>query len=239
MTQLFGEVLSLPLSPPTQRVHEIGLRVALPESFDRWFARCVHRDPAERFQSISEAMRALVDTGVGAEREPAPPSLVPSVAAVPARVDEAAATMASTLHQALTPAAMQRTLPASELGPPSASPSEVATPRRSIGFVVAGGAVAIAAVAVTLWLGSTPTAEHATSIAPTADQAKPVTLDAHSKDETAAVASSLGVATPSAAIPSASAEKPVPSLRVPTPAAKPVLHKPGPAKSHDDVYGDR
>jgi len=259
MTQLFGEVLSLPLSPPTQRVHEIGLRLALPESFDRWFARCVHRDPAERFQSISEAMRALVDTGVGAERAPAPASLVPSLAGAPPRVDEAAATMASTLHQALTPAALQRTLPASELGPPSAAPSEVTTPRRSIGFVIAGGAVAIAAVAVTLWLGSTPTTEHATSIVPTADQAKPATSDAASKstassdsaskhtgssdtasgNETGAEAPSRANVTPSAARPSASAEKAAPPPRAVAPTAKPVAPKPSPAKSHDDVYGDR
>ncbi len=60
ITQLFGEVLNLPLSPPSERARELGLPLAFSASFDGWFARCVNRDSAERFQSVADAISELM-----------------------------------------------------------------------------------------------------------------------------------------------------------------------------------
>ncbi len=54
---LFAEILSLPMSPASKRAAELG--VHLPERFDGWFARCVNRDPRQRFASAGEAIDAL------------------------------------------------------------------------------------------------------------------------------------------------------------------------------------
>jgi eukaryotic-like serine/threonine-protein kinase len=57
--QIFGEVLSLPLVPPSQRVRELGVAVALDAGFDAWFLRCVNRDPAQRYTTAGDAAREL------------------------------------------------------------------------------------------------------------------------------------------------------------------------------------
>jgi serine/threonine-protein kinase len=59
LTQLFGEVLSLPIDPPSQRAAEIGAPFVPPVAFDAWFARAVNRDPAARFATAGECARAL------------------------------------------------------------------------------------------------------------------------------------------------------------------------------------
>jgi serine/threonine-protein kinase len=59
ITQLFGEVLMLPLDPASQRAREIGAPVIPGAEFDAWFARCVDRDPAQRFATAGDAARAL------------------------------------------------------------------------------------------------------------------------------------------------------------------------------------
>jgi serine/threonine protein kinase len=57
--QLFAELLTLPLAPPTERVQQLGLRVQLPPAFDAWFERTVVRDPQARFPSAGVAAREL------------------------------------------------------------------------------------------------------------------------------------------------------------------------------------
>ncbi len=59
LTQLFGEVLSLPLDPPSQRATEIAAPVVPSMGFDAWFARCVNRDQAARFATAGECVAAL------------------------------------------------------------------------------------------------------------------------------------------------------------------------------------
>ncbi len=61
LTQLFGEVLSLPIVPPSQRLTELGRPPSLPAGFDSWFVGCVNRDPNQRFASAGEAIAALAD----------------------------------------------------------------------------------------------------------------------------------------------------------------------------------
>lgn len=59
LTQLFGEVLGLPILPASERCRELGIDHHLPAAFDDWFARCVNRDPAQRFESAGNAVTAL------------------------------------------------------------------------------------------------------------------------------------------------------------------------------------
>ena len=57
--QVFGEVLTLPLVPASERAREVGAAVALGVAFDAWFFRCVNRDATERYASAGEAAREL------------------------------------------------------------------------------------------------------------------------------------------------------------------------------------
>jgi serine/threonine-protein kinase len=66
LTQLFGEVLSLPIDPPSQRAREIGAPIIPTAPFDSWFACCVDRDPAQRFATAGECAVALQTALFGA-----------------------------------------------------------------------------------------------------------------------------------------------------------------------------
>jgi serine/threonine-protein kinase len=59
ITQLYGEILSLPLDPPSSRAPALGAVYAPTPEFDAWFARCVERDAARRFRTAGEAAAAL------------------------------------------------------------------------------------------------------------------------------------------------------------------------------------
>ena len=59
LMQLFGEVLSLPLDPPSHRLAQLGLPQNLPPEFDAWFFGCVNRDVNQRFASAGAAIAAL------------------------------------------------------------------------------------------------------------------------------------------------------------------------------------
>jgi eukaryotic-like serine/threonine-protein kinase len=69
LTQLYGEVLSLPLVPPSQRLVEHGSSLSLPAGFDAWFLQCVDRDASRRFASAGGASAALAAI-VGLEPSP-------------------------------------------------------------------------------------------------------------------------------------------------------------------------
>jgi tRNA A-37 threonylcarbamoyl transferase component Bud32 len=47
------------LRSPSARAAELGVEGLLPDGFDRWFDRCVNREPEGRFASASEAFDAL------------------------------------------------------------------------------------------------------------------------------------------------------------------------------------
>ncbi len=59
LTQLFGEVLSLPIVSPAERARELGFVPTWPAGFEAWFLRCVNRDAHKRFSSAGEASAAL------------------------------------------------------------------------------------------------------------------------------------------------------------------------------------
>lgn len=60
MASLFGEILTLPLVSPSERVRELGGEPAWPSAFDAWFLRCLDRDPKMRFQGAGTAAAELV-----------------------------------------------------------------------------------------------------------------------------------------------------------------------------------
>ncbi|NUP09547.1 MAG: thioredoxin domain-containing protein [Polyangiaceae bacterium] len=59
MVTLMREVLFDPIVPASKRAAELGVERLLPPGFDAWFAQCVSRDPARRFQNAWDAVRAL------------------------------------------------------------------------------------------------------------------------------------------------------------------------------------
>ncbi|HTA89831.1 MAG TPA: serine/threonine-protein kinase [Polyangiaceae bacterium] len=65
LTQLFGEVLSLPIEPPTRRAAELGANGAIPPAFDAWFDRCVNRDATRRFSTAGECAATLANVLLG------------------------------------------------------------------------------------------------------------------------------------------------------------------------------
>jgi serine/threonine-protein kinase len=78
LPRLFAEIMMDELSPPTRRVQELGLAVALPPAFDEWFLHCVQRDGTARFPTIADATRAL-ERALGAPTRTTPIESVPVV----------------------------------------------------------------------------------------------------------------------------------------------------------------
>ncbi len=91
LSALLGEILAGPMSGASQRLQEIGAPVVLPAAFDGWFARCLQRDPRQRFQNASEAWEAFarlavdpaweLETGevIGEAQPPMAQHLIPTV----------------------------------------------------------------------------------------------------------------------------------------------------------------
>ena len=59
MPQLWRELLIDPIPTASERAAEFGCEQLLPPGFDEWFAACVERDPALRFQHARAAALAL------------------------------------------------------------------------------------------------------------------------------------------------------------------------------------
>ncbi len=246
MTQLFAEVLSLPLTPPSLRGVELQSPLTLTPAFDAWFARCVHREPARRFQSIAETMRVLLETGVGdlAVVSVASSAFAPAVTALDAAtVGRHTALEAVTLHDARTPAALQLTLPAGQAEQERVR--KAAGGQRRAPLVLALlGLVAVAGVGV--WFGSdrgapetalvgvrevarfAPALSHAAQAAP----AQRVPATAAAPSASASTIASTAATAGAGSLPPAVA-------RLPLPPGKPTSPTRRPAKKDEDVYGDR
>jgi hypothetical protein len=69
-TQLFGEVLTMNVDPPSRRAAELGASVVPSPAFDAWFSRCVNRDVSQRFSSAGECAAALNAALLGSSVEP-------------------------------------------------------------------------------------------------------------------------------------------------------------------------
>lgn len=242
MTQLFGEVLSLPLAPPSARAEELGTTPAFNDAFDAWFARCVHRDPTQRYQSAADAMRALYQADVAGARSGAssmalPPS--PSIALGHSPKNHTASAEAVTLQDARTPPALHRTLPAAQSTPVSGAPKNRRLALLGLGVGGVGGLAA-------LWLTShgheaetdpnIPSKDVASLAAPPAVRPQPPSV----APTTSASASQIPTA--SAAGPEVLPAPSAPSVNVNrphTPRPLPATPKRRPAGAEDDIYGDR
>jgi len=65
---LFGEILSLPMDPPSVRIRQQGSDLQLPAAFDAWLLRCLDREPQRRYASAGEAIQELARAFEGAPR---------------------------------------------------------------------------------------------------------------------------------------------------------------------------
>ncbi|HUJ25891.1 MAG TPA: serine/threonine-protein kinase [Myxococcales bacterium] len=164
VTALLRELVVEPMPPASVRAAELGATSALPRGFDEWFARCVARDAARRFQDANAALDALAPVlekapawkpaGAGAasaDDEMTTPQ--PAGAATPAPVDadvatakwgeptqKAGAPVAS--HQGSTkPSAQPATAPTQPMPQPSRAPLFA-------GIFVGVAALAVAALAL-------------------------------------------------------------------------------------------
>ena len=118
----------------------------VPTGFDQWFAKIVHRDPAQRFASAREAadaLRKLCMSESGAERLAAP--LKDSTSAV-----QATATTGAPLSRS------------------ASEPSQAASPKRKSVVPWLLGAALLVAVAAALWFRSVRKQEIAEETAPAA-----------------------------------------------------------------------
>jgi serine/threonine protein kinase len=155
MTALMREILFDPIQPPSARAAELGRSGLLPGGFDAWFARCMRREPTERFATAAEAFGALPAGLSGPPIEAPGPLTTPAVSGLADLPTDAylASMQGSTTGVPVThtPAAgtnpsgdpgnkiaMDRTMPAPSAAPP-------ARPRRAA--ALAGIAVALLSIA--------------------------------------------------------------------------------------------
>jgi len=66
LAMLLKEIFVDPLDAPSQRAAELGRGAMVPPNFDAWFARCVQRDPTQRFVDAAEALAHLLPVLGGA-----------------------------------------------------------------------------------------------------------------------------------------------------------------------------
>lgn len=77
LPNLVGEVAGGSQVPATVRAGELGVPGVLPPAFDPWFARCLDREPSQRWRDVNELLSALIPVLQQA------PSAMPSTVSVP------------------------------------------------------------------------------------------------------------------------------------------------------------
>ncbi|MFN7702175.1 MAG: protein kinase domain-containing protein [Deltaproteobacteria bacterium] len=115
ITALLVEILMEPLDPASVRARELAPHTELPPGFDAWFARCLVRDPGQRFADAAAAMAALFPV-LGEAGQTHPHFALGATAYAPRPGDTA-------------PGAQQHPSPE----PPTAAPAEAALPRTQPG----------------------------------------------------------------------------------------------------------
>ncbi|MCC7535805.1 MAG: serine/threonine protein kinase, partial [Deltaproteobacteria bacterium] len=127
---LLLEIHGGPVEAPSSRAATLGAAAAWPRALDRWFLRCVARDPAARFASIDDAFddlrRALGPLGDASADGGAAPTeelAIPSTAAPPA--DPGVATVPPGARVA-RPRSLESTLLPTRAGPRPPTPAAAA-----------------------------------------------------------------------------------------------------------------
>jgi serine/threonine-protein kinase len=161
ISALFGEVLSLPLDTPTERLRELGREPRWQPAFDAWFARCVVRDASQRFSTAGEAARELARS-LGVIDQLAPPSSGDLDATI-AGVVHLGATRPSTVarpHDATVATLPAATPPGmatdNAMGMAHTTPGSETLPVRSMspGLIAVAALAVVAVIAVVLTRGS-------------------------------------------------------------------------------------
>jgi len=246
ITQLFGEVLSLPIEAASLRAQELGVLQPLPAAFDAWFARCVEREPGRRFASAGECAQALAEAlGVGSAAST-------QVSAGPTAFVSVASSSGAVAAQTLG-----RTT-----GAPIVTQAPTATKPRTFKWLAALAVVALMGAAAARQLlqpaplasepataaSPTPPAEPppapvvavpptpsiALTAAPTASPSVPLSSAAASRPATAA---GVAAAPRSGKLPATA--PPPPAAAAPAQAAAASPAKPVTPASKPDLYGDR
>jgi formylglycine-generating enzyme required for sulfatase activity len=144
---ILREVVIDPIPTASDRARQLGVSEAFPKGFDGWFARCVCRDAAARFENADVASMALFEALGTPSRV-----LIGHVRISLSEVDSQNRTTDTELgvaHTVGTPA--PRTLaPEAETSPPSDEPNEAATvpfdgasPKRLVPSIVLVAAAAV------------------------------------------------------------------------------------------------
>ena len=154
LAALIAEISMGQLVPASQRAGEAGRDGLLPPGFDEWFARCVAREPRDRFADAAQAHSAL-EAVFQAPAPSVPPTMAIPAMPVPAPVGHGS-TVAWTPPTASPPNGTAM-MPVMASGVPpwmvNGGPAPIrpqAPARRSAGTAIAlgVGALAVAAVAV-------------------------------------------------------------------------------------------
>jgi hypothetical protein len=150
LAALLAEISGGSLVSASQRAAEAGRDGLLPGGFDAWFARCVTRDPRDRFADAAQAHAALdavLEAAAFPMSAPGPrePVVMPATMAIPAMAIAAAPPTGTAMMPAMDSGGVPPWMLHGRPAPLSAPP-----PRRSAGvgglvavglLVVAGGAV--------------------------------------------------------------------------------------------------
>ena len=127
---LLVKICTAPLPVPSQMVAD------LPPAFDAWFARCLSREPSERFESAAEmADQLCAALGVATGRGPMPSAML-----------GAPSTVGSNPHAAPSAETVQAPTPMPGIGPTPNTINSVTTHTHTAGVPTAGGRGALFAV---------------------------------------------------------------------------------------------
>lgn len=113
LAALVMEILVHELPPASRRAGELGCAQPLPPGFDAWFARCVVRDPAQRY---SDAHRAFAELELALRPAPPPPPAIDPRASMPPYVPPYTATQQGALAFTNSNPAFATTNPAAGFG---------------------------------------------------------------------------------------------------------------------------
>lgn len=223
--QLFAEILTLPLVPPSRRIKELGVGAELPPEFDRWFSRCVNRDRSQRFASAglaSAELTRLLREATPRHGEPARRSPLPLAATTPDARRAASAAQQLETHDLAALSSSSGVL----------RPSRTRNGLVTLVVLLCGAA---GATAVALWKRAPvdSSAPSSISASPGASMAPPAPTE---RLEPEAAPSSA----PSSRLPTAEPPKPVPSARAPdSPKRAPAETRPKPTGKPSDPYEQR
>jgi serine/threonine protein kinase len=170
---LYSELVSEPLAPASQRADMFGAQHLLPANLDPWFARCIARDPRQRFANAKEMTDALVAL--------APPAFAPYGRSSLAPSDSAPTTMMAAAPQMpVAPTLALSSPPPPVMGaapsyPPLAHTRSAPPPargsRKALGLVVA--LVLVASALGGFWALSASSADAPPDAQPVAQPAMP------------------------------------------------------------------